>query len=92
MTDHEHFGRIARLLTPSRRAVRDALAMCGPMTPDQIAACWQTRTPDMRPLVIQSLPQMVSQTLWKLENLNLVHIHNKIVTITELGREHTETT
>jgi Fe2+ or Zn2+ uptake regulation protein len=85
--DHEHFGRIAGLMTPSRRAVLEALAECGPMTAAQIADCWKDRDPSLRPLVAQALPSMVSQSLWKLESLDLVQVVDKVVTITALGRE-----
>lgn len=85
--DHEHFGRIAHLLTPSRRAVLDALAACGPMTTADIAACWQQREPQLRPLVVRKLPSMVSQSLWKLENLQLVRRDGDIVHLTERGKQ-----
>lgn len=68
----------------------DALAACGPMTAEQITACWKARDPDLRPLVVQALPSMVSQSLWKLENLSMVGVRDRIVTITDLGREHVE--
>jgi hypothetical protein len=89
-SEYRHFGRIARLLTPSRRAVLEALVECGPMPAGQIADCWKSRDPSLRPLVAQALPSMVSQSLWKLENLDLVHIVDKIVAITDLGRAHVE--
>lgn len=60
------------------------------MTAEQIAECWKARDPALRRLVAQALPSMVSQSLWKLENLDLVHIVDKVVTVTDLGRGHVE--
>ena len=60
------------------------------MTAEQIAECWKARDPALRPLVAQALPSMVSQSLWKLENLDLVHIVDKVVAVTDLGRGHVE--
>lgn len=87
MSDHEHFGRIARQLTPPRRAVLEALTECGPMTAEQIAECWQRRDPELSPLITRSLPRMVSQSLWKLEYLDMVRISEGLVSITILGSE-----
>lgn len=75
-------------MTSSRRAVLEALAECGPMTAAQIADCWKDRDPSLRPLVVQALPSMVSQSLWKLDNLDLVRAVDKVVAITALGRQH----
>lgn len=72
MNDDAHFGRIAHILTSAKRSVLETLEECGRSDQDRIVECWRSRTPGMRPLVSQALPLMVSQTLWKLSNLELV--------------------
>ena len=88
MNDHDHFGRIAHILTTARRGVLEALDECGPSTVDTIAECWMLREPGMRPLVSQALPGMVSQTIWKLHNLGLVDREpGGLWSMTSAGRE-----
>lgn len=67
MNDLEHFGRVARHLTPPRRVVPETLTECGPMTAEQIAECWRHRDPDLSSRVLQRLSRIVSQSLWNLD-------------------------
>lgn len=88
MNDHDHFGRIAHILTTPKRSVLEALAVCGPMDQSAIVQCWRDQSPDLRPLVSQSLPRMVSQTIWKLDNLRLIEDGGERVwMITTAGRQ-----
>lgn len=85
--DHEHFGRIARQLSPPRRAILESLEQHGAMSTDDIATDWQTREPHLSPRTVSRLDRVISQSLWKLENLGMVVQDRGLVSITPLGRQ-----
>jgi hypothetical protein len=76
MTDNPSRAADERLafrhLSEPRRRVLEVLSACGPGTPGGIAECWIDRALDGTDRYAGRLPGMVSQLLWKLENLNWV--------------------
>ena len=63
---------VARGLTGPRREVLAALQACGPADAESVAECWRSRQPADAGALPDSLPDMASKLLWKLEALGWV--------------------
>ena len=59
-------------LTGPRREVLAALQACGPADAHAVADCWRSRQPADAGNLPDSLPDMASKLLWKLEALGWV--------------------
>jgi hypothetical protein len=96
MTDNASRAADARLvrrhLSEPRRRVLEALSACGPRTTGGIAECWIDRAFDGTDRYAGRLPGMVSQLVWKLENLNWVTESEGTYAITADGSKALATT
>lgn len=73
-------------LTGPRRRVLEIVTASPGSSLDEIVAAWVAAEPSLSTRRVAALPQMVSQILWRLENLGWVAPHESGFCITVAGK------